>query len=452
MATYIRIAIACLLISLTSAYLNAQTTTWQRVYGDADEDVGYSIAQVFDGGYVMCGYTSHPFETRVIRTDKLGNVMWNITSGGLPYNKMLQTTDSNFVLVGYSREAGNSRQGFVVKIDVRGNLIWWREYGAPSRWDVFNDALMTNDGSLMIVGSFGSAMYLIELDSSGNRVWDRTYDTTGRASSIHEIEGKGFLLTGSTALYVDYEGNLKYSSPNLGIDGVSAANGNRFLFLDGNMRVIVTDSTLNEVSRFWITMPGKSLYGNEIIRYGENFVVGGESITNNIDADEDAYLVKFDISGNVIWNGNIPARFQYNECIEEVSVSSDSGFIAVGFTSHFIGSTDFLAIKTDRTGNTVPVSVLQSGASELLNYVLSQNYPNPFNPVTTINYELPNKGIVTIKVYDMLGRELRTLVNEMKTAGYHEIQFNAADLASGAYFYRMTAGGFAAVKKFVVLK
>ncbi len=93
-------------------------------------------------------------------------------------------------------------------------------------------------------------------------------------------------------------------------------------------------------------------------------------------------------------------------------------------------------------------------------YDLSQNYPNPFNPVTTINYDLPTDGIVTLKVYDILGRELKTLVNEMKTAGYYKIQFNAADLASGAYFYRlvvspsnhMTAGNFVAVKKCVVLK
>ncbi len=83
---------------------------------------------------------------------------------------------------------------------------------------------------------------------------------------------------------------------------------------------------------------------------------------------------------------------------------------------------------------------------------LSQNYPNPFNPVTTINYDLPNDGIVTIKVYDILGREMKMLVNEMKTAGYHKIKFNAADLASGAYLYRMVAGDFIAVKKFVVLK
>jgi len=85
-------------------------------------------------------------------------------------------------------------------------------------------------------------------------------------------------------------------------------------------------------------------------------------------------------------------------------------------------------------------------------YDLSQNYPNPFNPVTTINYDLPKDGIVTIKLYDILGREMKILVNEMKTAGYYKIQFNAGNLSSGVYFYRMTASDFVAVKKFVVLK
>jgi len=83
-------------------------------------------------------------------------------------------------------------------------------------------------------------------------------------------------------------------------------------------------------------------------------------------------------------------------------------------------------------------------------------FPNLFNPVTTISYDLPNSGFVTLKVYDMLGREVKTLVNEMKTAGFHRAQFSAEGLASGAYFYRLSvsgnAGEFVAVKKCVVVK
>ncbi|MCB0726390.1 MAG: FG-GAP repeat protein [Ignavibacteriae bacterium] len=85
-------------------------------------------------------------------------------------------------------------------------------------------------------------------------------------------------------------------------------------------------------------------------------------------------------------------------------------------------------------------------------FSLSQNYPNPFNPVTNLEFGIPELGLVSIKVYDAVGREVETLVNEIKEPGYYTIKFNAANLASGAYFYRMTAGEFVAVKKFVVLK
>lgn len=83
---------------------------------------------------------------------------------------------------------------------------------------------------------------------------------------------------------------------------------------------------------------------------------------------------------------------------------------------------------------------------------LSQNYPNPFNPTTRIDYQLPNDAHVTIKVYDVLGREVATLVDGQQTAGYHEVSFNGASLASGIYFYKMTAGNYTAVKKLMLLK
>jgi len=85
-------------------------------------------------------------------------------------------------------------------------------------------------------------------------------------------------------------------------------------------------------------------------------------------------------------------------------------------------------------------------------YNLSQNYPNPFNPVTNLEFGIPDLGFVTLKIYDVIGRELIILVNENKEPGYYKIKFNAGNLSSGVYFYRMTAGDFVAVKKFVVLK
>jgi hypothetical protein len=85
-------------------------------------------------------------------------------------------------------------------------------------------------------------------------------------------------------------------------------------------------------------------------------------------------------------------------------------------------------------------------------YKLSQNYPNPFNPSTRISYEIPGKSMVTLKIYDMLGKELRTLVNETKDAGKYSVDFNASALPSGIYFSVLRANSFCETKKMVLIK
>ncbi len=85
-------------------------------------------------------------------------------------------------------------------------------------------------------------------------------------------------------------------------------------------------------------------------------------------------------------------------------------------------------------------------------YSLSQNYPNPFNPVTNIKYQIPVNGLVSLKIYDIIGREIANLVNEYKQAGYYTVLFNGSSFASGVYFYRIQAGNFVQVKKMVLIK
>jgi len=85
-------------------------------------------------------------------------------------------------------------------------------------------------------------------------------------------------------------------------------------------------------------------------------------------------------------------------------------------------------------------------------YSLAQNYPNPFNPETRIQFSLPEQSIVTLKVYDILGREVAVLLNETKSAGTHTVSFNASNLSSGVYIYRLSAGSFIQQKKLVVMK
>ncbi len=85
-------------------------------------------------------------------------------------------------------------------------------------------------------------------------------------------------------------------------------------------------------------------------------------------------------------------------------------------------------------------------------FALNQNYPNPFNPTTKINFELPTNGFVALKIFDLTGREVSQLVNEVKDAGYYSVQFDAKNLSSGTYFYKLSADNFSDVKKMVVIK
>ena len=85
-------------------------------------------------------------------------------------------------------------------------------------------------------------------------------------------------------------------------------------------------------------------------------------------------------------------------------------------------------------------------------YALAQNYPNPFNPSTKIEFSLPKQSAVDLKVFNILGQEVATLVHATLNAGQHAVSFDARNLASGLYFYRISAGEFSSVKKMMLLK
>ena len=100
----------------------------------------------------------------------------------------------------------------------------------------------------------------------------------------------------------------------------------------------------------------------------------------------------------------------------------------------------------------IPDKVEINKARIINKFILFQNYPNPFNPTTKIEYHIPEMSLVTIKIYDVLGREITTLVNEEKPAGNYEFEFDATGLPSGIYFYQLKAGDYFETKKMMLLK
>ncbi|RJP64834.1 MAG: T9SS C-terminal target domain-containing protein [Ignavibacteriales bacterium] len=174
-----------------------------------------------------------------------------------------------------------------------------------------------------------------------------------------------------------------------------------------------------------------SMYCNDGI-----LIVGGTNI-NKMYLTKDHGITWSDLSTGMDFLGGV-----YTFC-------KDGDYLYAG-TQSGVWKRSLFEITTD---------VKNEKSSLLPDFYLSQNYPNPFNPSTTINYSIPVETLratslqhVTIKVYDVLGREVATLVDEEKPAGNYEITFNANKLSSGIYYYRIISNGFIESKKMTFLK
>ncbi len=122
-------------------------------------------------------------------------------------------------------------------------------------------------------------------------------------------------------------------------------------------------------------------------------------------------------------------------------------------TIYIVSKTDTQMVAKEITliGNP-GTTAINNKSNKILSYKLYQNFPNPFNPSTTISYEIPKEGFVSLKIYDVLGRLVKTLVNKIVNSGDYNINFDASDIASGIYFYRLQAGDFVQSKKMILLK
>ena len=167
-------------------------------------------------------------------------------------------------------------------------------------------------------------------------------------------------------------------------------------------------------------------------------------------------LVSATVSDTILWS-KMRSRITYKyESLDIVSETYTQG-IGVTFAHRefdFGYSSSELkgaVINGKLFGDTTVVSV-KDDFIKPIKFKLTQNYPNPFNPTTKINYSIPIYGLVILKVYDLLGREIETLVNEEKLAGNYQVTFDAGHLSSGVYFYRLTSGSFSDIKKMILIR
>jgi len=189
----------------------------------------------------------------------------------------------------------------------------------------------------------------------------------------------------------------------------------------------------------------------EIAFDGENYVVVWEDYRNGPEVD--IYGAKLDIEGNVI--ESFPISTQEGDQIHPALVrGSDNKVLVVysGWTNEYQGKTyNSMRIWGKMLG--MPSSIDEDKNNFVVtNFNLEQNFPNPFNPSTKIEYSVPQSSTVVIKVFDILGNEIETLVKEEKPTGTYEITWYAEGLPSGVYFYRLQAGSFVETKKMLLMK
>jgi len=162
-----------------------------------------------------------------------------------------------------------------------------------------------------------------------------------------------------------------------------------------------------------------------------------------------AYVSEYILGGLQVVDISNPARptlagyYQPSGCFA-LGVESQNGYVYI--------ADGVAGFQIYRNLLVTPVSVEPTQGFAVNNFILEQNYPNPFNPATTIRFQLPEGGNTILKIYDILGKEVATLVNEYKTAGTHQVTFNATQLSSGIYFYTLQSGGNYITKQMMLIK
>ncbi len=274
----------------------------------------------------------------------------------------------------------------------------------------------------------------IEKTTDGGKTWNIADSSNYGAYTIKYVsEKKGFVFTSNKQILSTMDGGLTWNAKT--VDGLKT---------DAIVYSVVFSDSLNGVGVGRLGTVMRTSDG------GANWSVQQLSIGNS--HLKSVYFVNKDTGWAVGWYGFIYRTNDGGATWEQQVSNTTVNLNAIYFTSNTNGiivGEKGLILTTTTGGIPTQVSSLQNLTK---NFLLSQNYPNPFNPTTMVNYQIPKDGNVTIKVFDNLGREVATLVNEYKTTGRYSVEFNASKLSSGVYYYLLTSGEYKSVKKMVVMK
>ncbi|MGB4851061.1 MAG: SBBP repeat-containing protein, partial [Ignavibacteria bacterium] len=344
-------------------------------------------------------------------------------------SKMAVDGSGNVYVTGYSAGSGTGYDYATIKYNSSGVQQWVKIYNGPGNLsDYANSISVDNSGNVYVAGqSRGSGTAedyaTIKYNSSGDSVWVQRYNGTGNlsdgANSI-AVDGSGnvFVTGSSTGSGTDFDyATLKYNSSGI-LQWLKRYNG-----------------PINS-----------SDYANSIALDGSgNVYVTGQSPGSGLSYDYTT--IKYNSSGDSVWVKRYNGPANSTDNANSIALDGSGNVFVTGQSEGSGTGTDYATVKYSQS-----VGINQISSEIPDKFSLSQNYPNPFNPFTKINYELRVTNYAKLVVYDVIGKEVVTLVNEKQSPGTYQVEFDAGSLTSGIYFYRLTSGDFTDTRRMMLIK
>ncbi len=406
---------------ITAIAINLSAQSWSEQTSNLTTTL-YSVSAVNDNVAWTCGASG-----KVLRTTNSG-VNWVNASGNIPTSAALYNIfawDANIALVTTSPSAGGS---VTIYKTSNGGVNWATVYTNTAA-GAFGDALwMTDANTAYYYGDpIGGNWDLLKSTNGGNNwtTW-ATVPTTAAGWN------NGMFFFGNNVWIGTNSSFILYSS-NAGVNWVQQTTPS------ANSYVI------------WFNNANNGLSGNTSLYGTTNGGANWANITSPVSGNVSGIAG----NGNEWWATTQSTTIYYssnggaNWTLQYTAPAGNNYHLTRARTGSVVW-----AVRSNggiaRYGTVIGISTISSEIPS--SYELSQNYPNPFNPVTKINFALPKSGLVTMKVYNTLGKEVKTLVNEYKNAGAYVVDFNASNLSSGVYYYKLEAGEFTSVKKMILVK
>ena len=462
-----------LLLGLTQLlFAQPPEVLWTRTFA-ADSNAMLSMADTTsDGGFITAGRLISANDEQfswLVRLTASGDTLWTRS-----YVESMATlravADGGFFMAGSRWNFNNpldTLDACIVRFNASGDSLWSHVYPAPYS-NYVSDILELPDGTILLAGitteNQGSDIWLAHVDQDGEPIWSRTYGSqdadevrsllqTGEAEFVcFGVRGPtspfvinpfvmGFDLDGDSLWTRVYGGPDAYMWPNAVI-----ATADSGYLIAGSQFENVWDSWIIKLSPLWNEEWGwaSGFIDNDGIAKVIQNADGSYTAVGSMSCDVGprcCWFAQFDANGDSLWSSTIGQQNWYLPL--DVLPLADNGFLLVGSLQD--------SALVVRTGPVLPTGQLPArGAIE--DFELSQNYPNPFNATTTISFDLPRESHVLLNIFDLTGRSVATLANETLPSGSHHVNFDAANLASGIYVYRLNANGTSQSRKLVLLK